>query len=119
MEKEEMDPPCAASVKYRAALDTVLAWALLSSITPTPKPRMVIEPIPSLKTPEGDLIFRVVLAALTAAWAATTPDRPALIPAVRPAMAFTPMARREKEVRFAETADLAFAATAFPVPDME
>ena len=84
---------------------------------------MDILPTSSRNTPEGDLILSSFLAAVTAAFAALrmaliTPDRPALIPAVKPDMAFTPTERSVVPVRLAAMADLTVAAMAMPVPLM-
>ena len=84
---------------------------------------MVMEPISSRNTREGEAIFSSFLAAFTAARAAdcmalTTPERPALMPAFRPAMALVPMDFRLVAVRLLETAFFTLAETVVPAPLM-
>ena len=82
-----------------------------------------MRPTSSRNTPEGDLIFSSRLAAFTASRAAErmaeiTPERPARMPAFRPAMAFTPTGRSVEAFRLPDTALLTLAATLLTVSAM-
>ena len=84
---------------------------------------MVIAPTSSRKTREGLAILSSDFAALTAARAAErmaliTPLRPAVIPAVSPAMAFTPTERSVLVFREEEAAFRTFVLTVLAVPLM-
>ena len=81
---------------------------------------MVMEPTSSRNTFDGDAILSSFLAAFTAARAAdcmalTTPDRPALMPAFRPAMALVPMDFRLTAVRLPDSADFTLPEIVLPV----
>ena len=84
---------------------------------------MVMKPTSSRNTREGEAIFSSFLAAFTAARAAdcialTTPERPALMPAFRPAMALVSMDFRLVAVRLRETAFFTLEETVLPAPLM-